>query len=327
MQLKSDFVFKPLSSTAPTIHTPFPSISHPLGPLQNLPGEWHGTGFNVIWRPLFGTAGQDHFLELNLTDDTLAFEVIQGPIPNRGLLQADINMFGITYLQQIKDLNLGAGLHAEPGVWAVAPSTTNPAEPPTVIRMASIPHGTAILAQGVALNPITGPPDIVPIAITPFQIGSPAKTVTFPESTLSTASVFRSSGAEISGVTQSMLDNPNSILTTALAAQKILETTTLVVSSDPASPVLGGGMGNTAFLQGSPSAGPNAVGASVTATFWIEKVEGNPNPDFLQLQYSQVVLLNFNGLSWPHVTVATLRKTPAPLVAPELVNPELASNP
>ncbi len=27
-----------------------------------------------------------------------------------------------------------------------------------------------------------------------------------------------------------------------------------------------------------------------------------------QLQYTQTVLLNFNGLSWPHVTVGTLRR-------------------
>jgi hypothetical protein len=27
-----------------------------------------------------------------------------------------------------------------------------------------------------------------------------------------------------------------------------------------------------------------------------------------QLQYAQTVLLNFNGLSWPHITVATLRQ-------------------
>ena len=29
---------------------------------------------------------------------------------------------------------------------------------------------------------------------------------------------------------------------------------------------------------------------------------------FLQLQYTQTVILNFDGLSWPHVSVATLRK-------------------
>jgi hypothetical protein len=29
----------------------------------------------------------------------------------------------------------------------------------------------------------------------------------------------------------------------------------------------------------------------------------------MQLQYTQTVLLNFLGLSWPHVTVANLTKT------------------
>ncbi len=72
--------------------------------------------------------------------------------------------------------------------------------------------------------------------------------------------------------------------------------------------MLGGGVANTAFLQGGPH-GPNAVAAIVTATFWIETVKGPPgHPDFLQLQYTQTVLLNFATLSWPHVTVATLRK-------------------
>ncbi len=42
------------------------------------------------------------------------------------------------------------------------------------------------------------------------------------------------------------------------------------------------------------------------ATFWLETLQGDPGP--LQLQYSQIVLLNFNGLNWPHITVATLRK-------------------
>jgi hypothetical protein len=50
---------------------------------------------NVIWRPDHAP-GQDHFLELNLTSDQIAFSEINGPIPNRGLLQADINMFGLT---------------------------------------------------------------------------------------------------------------------------------------------------------------------------------------------------------------------------------------
>jgi len=35
-----------------------------------------------------------------------------------------------------------------------------------------------------------------------------------------------------------------------------------------------------------------------------------------QIQYSQTVLLNFNGLTWPHVSVATLVPADAVVVPP-----------
>jgi hypothetical protein len=76
------------------------------------------------------------------------------------------------------------------------------------------------------------------------------------------------------------------------------------VSSVNAS-VPGGGTANIAFLQGA-TGGPNARAARVTATFWLETLQGDAEPR--RLQYSQLVLLNFNGLSWPHVTVGTLDK-------------------
>src|SRR5208283_2357711 len=76
----------------------------------------------------------------------------------------------------------------------------------------------------------------------------------------------------------------------------------------------------------------NAFVHSATATFWIEWVRWEPGhghhpgaghgspeydairaikpfwpePTYLQLQYSQMVILVFNGVLWPHVTVATL---------------------
>ena len=138
-QTDPDFVFRPLPALEAPIHFPFP-LPSPLGPLEPLAGTWQGTGFNTIWRPHFPKAPQDRFLELNLTSETLSFSPIHGPIPNRGLLQADINMFGLTYMQQIADSSNGAGLHIEPGIWAVVPQTTDPNEPPSVVRMASIPH-------------------------------------------------------------------------------------------------------------------------------------------------------------------------------------------
>lgn len=307
--------------------TPIPPISRPLrfaaerpdtglGLLEGLKGTWTGTGFNVIWRPFQGgPPNQDRFLELNLTEETLKFEEIPGAIPNRGLLQQDINMFGLWYLQAISDANIKdangkpAGLHLEPGIWATVPKTEHPQEVPTVVRMASIPHGTTILAQGVALT--TQDPDITDINITPFVIGNPAKLVPFPESDLSKPSEFRTPAAGLVGIDQDIVNNPNLVLKRARADKRIKNTVVLTVSSDKNTPVLGGGTANTAFLQGSPSEGPNAEAVIVRATFWIETLDSPVvgGPDFHQLQYTQRVLLNFNGLSWPHITVATLLLT------------------
>jgi hypothetical protein len=316
MHLKDDFVFEPLPPVENAIHFPFPVIPNPLGPLAALVGTWGGKGFNVIWRPNH-TPGQDRFLELNLTNDGIQFEAISGAIPNRGLLQPDINMFGITYLQQISDANLNAGLHIEPGIWAVVPATTNPAETPTVVRMASIPHGTTILAQGTS-STAAGPPVIPNNNILPFTIGHPTTTFNFPEQNLAAPSAFRSPPAQIVGITQAMVNNPNSVLQAAIAGQTILSTTTLKVDTKPTAPVTGGGTSNTAFLNGG-AGGPNAVSVEVSATFWIETVKGSPN--FLQLQYSQLVLLNFNGLSWPHITVATLKLNVPVIVPPWKIDP------
>src|SRR5271169_2607483 len=95
--------------------------ANPLGALADLPGKWVGKGFNQIWRPFHGAS--DRFLELNLTDETLEFSDNIGAIPNRGFLQADIELAGIHYLQQVKDTLAGVGIHIEPGFWATVPVT------------------------------------------------------------------------------------------------------------------------------------------------------------------------------------------------------------
>ena len=124
----------------------------PLGALAGLEGTWKGHGFNAIWRP-HNPPSQDRFLELNMTDETLVFTQINGPIPNRGLAMHDINMFGLTYMQQISETSTGAGLHIEPGIWANVPHTTDPNVPPSVVRMASIPHGTVDARSGRRRGP------------------------------------------------------------------------------------------------------------------------------------------------------------------------------
>ncbi len=333
-QLDPGFVFRPIPPLDNPIHLPFPALPSPLGPLELLAGTWNGTGFNTIWRPHFPSSPQDRFLELNLTTETLSFNPISGAIPNRGLLQEDMNMFGLTYMQQISDSSSGDGLHIEPGIWAAVPQTADPAEPPTVVRMASIPHGTTILAQGVA-SVANGGPALPDNNMIPFGIGGtpppngdflPAAQ-TFTEMDLSVASTFRS--LPPSGVTQDMVKNPNSILKAAISGQSIRSTTTLQVGT-ASTPVPGGGTANTAFLQGTTPNGGNANAAQVDATFWIETiVDPAGGPDALQLQYSQTVMLDFNGLRWPHITVATLRRSlPAPShIALHAINPDADAGP
>lgn len=106
-----------------------------------------------------------------------------------------------------------------------------------------------------------------------------------------------------------MVNDPNSVLRTVLDGQKVTRTINLQISSAPR-PVSGGGTANTVFLQGVPGGAANADAAQVTAIFWIETVQGEDGKNFLQLQYTQTVLLNFGGLSWPHVSVATLTRSP-----------------
>jgi hypothetical protein len=291
----------------------------PLGALAALEGTWKGHGFNAIWRP-HNPPSQDRFLELNMTDETLVFTRINGPIPNRGLAMHDINMFGLTYMQQISESSTGAGLHIEPGIWANVPQTTDPNVPPSVVRMASIPHGTVVLAQGVAEVHPGGPQNIPDNNILPFFFGSPqpansdfnSVAQTFTELTLSTPTPFRFVAP---GVTQAIVKNPNSVLQTALASSlqgTSMKSRTFLNVSTTHNIVKagGGGTANTAFLaaSGNPPGG-NARAAQVNATFWIETIAGTGGqPDKHQLQYTQLVMLDFNGIHWPHVTVGTLQK-------------------
>ena len=278
-----------------------------LGPLGDLPGTWSGHGFNLIARPDF-EGGNDIFLELNPTDERLKFDAIGGPIPNRGSAMDDIEIFGLHYLQQVSDQDTGGAIHTEPGLWLNVPATTEPAQLPTVVRLATIPHGTAVLLQGTS-SQLTGPPVIDQANTVPFPIGSaeptPGASNGFPEYDLGAPSRFRTTPTPPL-VTQAVVSDPNSVLTSVIAGQTITATTALHVSTvtNPAKHTLGG-------AETIPFLGTNADVGHVSATFWIETVQlPAPYQDryFLQLQYTQTVFLSFLGLSWPHVSVATLRK-------------------
>jgi len=134
-----------------------------LGHLRELSGTWEGRGFNLIARPDFHDKA-NLYLQLNQTHETLTITPIGSAIPNRGFGQDDINLFGLSYLQKIHDHHTGGALHLEPGLWITQPGTTYPREypPPNgqiIARLASIPHGSAVLAQGNSTR-FTGAPTL-----------------------------------------------------------------------------------------------------------------------------------------------------------------------
>jgi hypothetical protein len=313
-----------------------------LGLLNELNGTWHGTGFNLIARP-DKQGGSPLFLELNQTNETLKFDAISSPIPNRGFAQDDITLFGLTYLQRISDAVTQGALHIEPGIWVTQPATTAPSEQAPagaqiVARMGNIPHGNALLAQGLAIpvpSLTNGTFEIKPVNTAPFKVGDPMPPggtqggfAPYNLSDLSPAAVnFRTpSGdpepvplpAAIDGVArQTVINDPTRLLQAAIKDQfiqsmvvlNIATTASLNVTTGPVPVPLGaGGIENMPFLV------TNANAAQVFATFWIETIR-LPIGRFMQLQYVQTVMLNFpilgtsTNLSWPHVSVATLRRT------------------
>lgn len=67
-------------------------------------------------------------------------------------------------------------------------------------------------------------------------------------------------------------------------------------------------------VRGDASAGDPVVSYQVTTA--TERTEATEiDVTYTQLQYTQTVFLNFNGLTWPHVSVATLVPNDPILVA------------
>ena len=375
-----------------------------LGLLNELAGRWQGTGFNLIARPNFEDKA-NLYLQLNTTSEVLKVEPIGSAIPNRGFGQNDIELYGLTYLQQVtatspdqKHPECRGALHIEPGIWITQPATGYPPEtaklPGTkepvqlIARMGSIPHGNAVLAQGLAER-FAGPPAIKTpgseyafsrfksFNSTPFLAANPVFSaagssekatalaagvppfneydLAFPEGLANPRTPFKTPcpalPPEIDGVPmQDVINDPARLLQSVIEQQVkdgyTFETTVLNVSTqtkvsffidqdsvptgpttDVSLPVFAGGTENILFLEGGEpvgAQGPNAQTATVYATFWIEKVMHKHREPFMQLQYAQMVVLNFPifaalhpvgpvppsviVLGWPHISVATLTK-------------------
>ncbi|TVY68040.1 hypothetical protein Focb16_v002161 [Fusarium oxysporum f. sp. cubense] len=236
-------------------------------------------------------------------------------------------------------------IHFEPGLWMRVPQVEDmPELAASFCRIGSIPHGTTINAQGFR-HAITSKdaPDIDPTDITPLlieQVGippinEPHKTATeleivddpntilrqanegkdIIENTMSIVSTYAPPGAFGGGTSnigfnigsderkktgasrEKKSGNANAVDVTA---QYWVSKIRAEVELDPSMRV---GQKVSPASQGPRDAVPE---------FYIDnEVEIPPckktvTVAYTQIQYSQMVMLDFNGIKWPHVTVATL---------------------
>lgn len=363
----------------PRLSPPAASVVSHLGLLGELAGRWSGEGFNLIGRP-------DHqgnatvYLQLNRTRETLKVKPIGSPVPNRGRLQDDIALYGLTYLQRITDAATDGALHIEPGIWVVQPTTTHPPQggpdgTQVVTRMGSVPHGNSFLAQGLA-ETFSGPPTLTSrdtvyafsrfpsFNSTAFPTSAPsinasgssdkatAKAasgppfrpydLTVPTSAANPRTPFGTRPPspplpdEIDGVPmQDVINDPIRLLQQVIQRQhdagfsfdgtviNIATRSPISFLDEPNQPLRtahdvevpngGGSIGNIPFLAS------NAKAALMYATFWVERISYQDREPFIQLQYAQMTMLDFPTLpsdgtkaqnfAWPHVSVATLRKS------------------
>jgi hypothetical protein len=103
------------------------------------------------------------------------------------------------------------------------------------------------------------------------------------------------------------IKDPTEVLRAVITSQTIKEADVIMISTTP--PLSG--------ILNIPFVGKHANAIQLDEIFWIETVAKDPrinkddtDPDsqFFQLQYVQRVILDFDNVQWPHVSVATLVK-------------------
>jgi hypothetical protein len=280
--------------------------SETLGPLADLDGTWIGTGFTLIALPVHPHEGILPFrLKLNTTVEILEFTPIGASVPNRGFEQPDLEIHGLHYLQKVADGVTHEPLHIEPGFWLNVPPSEASDEPREIVRQSAIPHGNSVLATGSAVQ-IQGAPIIAqtpskPLSHAGHPIGNPHYLKPYTDAIADTEEKVRPKAFK-----PEYVDDPSRALRDVLRAQeargqRVKHTVALSVSTHP---------------RGAVSNIPTDVETTLLESiFWIERVgesvlldELVGPPAFMQLQYVQTVMLDFDNILWPHISVATLTK-------------------
>ena len=285
-----------------------------LGPFKSLPeGVWvtEDRGWNMIALP-FADSPLKYRLLLNQYKEQLVFSEVDKGIPNRGIDpdtggSQDQFLVGIDYQQKVQQISvaeepfsglqgsIGAEIHHEPGLFLHM--INHETDGLNIARLATVPHGDSLLALGTAQEDILGAPNIPEINGLP--IGGPTD---LGAAYLSPYKLFHENLFE--GLFDPTL--PNALLNRANSGLNIVRHTRLHFDTK----LQTGGIFNIPFIV------KQANATEMTSTFWISEIEDNQGNVELQLQYSQVVMLDFfprkDGepglIKWPHVSINTLRK-------------------
>ena len=259
-----------------------------LGPLADLVGTWFtNNGVEAIAVPTTAPNGKESFrLIVRPYIEVLTITPIGAPVPNRGGPAGDMFINGLKYDLRVTDAVTTEPLHVENGMWLFLGEGQDPA----VARLASVPHGDAVLAVGTAAT-IQGPPNIPDRSALPLTGPKPPLGYTDPY--LRAGFGFDSS-------------NFNAGLQEVVKSQNIVQTTTLSVATEG-----GGGISNIPFVNA------NAATTAFFCDYWIETVQSANGSQTMQLQYSQQTDIEFlptfggppgSRIMWPHVNTATLVK-------------------
>jgi len=355
------------------IHQPGGPGSNPQNllpfPLEQFKGAWAGNGFNLVWVPhqFTGDRPQDEGdgfndarLLLSLTTEQMTFGQTLGRIPNRGFgQQKDIFLHGLPYFQTIQDTtnpetgkgnkprsDVASGIHFEPGVWLYVPAADFQEEKDTVVRMASIPHGTTINAQGfipeknhnTVLGGAPGRPTFKSLDTTPFEIGKPEKKALVfrkhMDATLkkqhgplripADLAPFDENQDGTGRINTAIIRNPNLVLEKAISQLDIKETIEFTVTTGhPKDKLNAGGTANIAFLAGkqepvTEEADPSKPIKGITIQSPGQEDSPNAHSDFMtstfyieRIEYDVVV-----GRMEPGTTQILLASLPAGATAP-----------
>lgn len=298
-----------------------------LGPFKLLPGTWSnepglaGRGWNMIALPFGPPAGATfrppYRLLMNQYNENLVFDLVDKAVPNRGIgpgaagpLSTDQLLVTLDYEQGIKQIvaedfpasGLGgpadAAIHHEPGLFLNMTDPLNE-DNTDIARLATIPHGDAVLAMGT-VKVTDGPPEIPALNALPLGVVQDVETNRY----LQPYKHFKDS--PFRGLFNPT--EPTALLTAANQGVDIIRTTELTFDSTLPT----GGISNIPFVVRQANA------SEMKSTFWIQEVRQEDGSIGLRLQYLQIVQLDFfprfdggpGKIKWPHVSINTMAKLP-----------------